>query len=126
MRQATFNARFGILAALTGFIVQPAMAAPFCLQNQVIPPQCIYYDAQQCQKEATRQNAECSANPAETHLSGGYGKYCVVTSAGASVCNYTEQATCTREANKQNGACVQSPTSQPFQQPNPYSKTEGY
>ena len=32
-----------------------AQAAPFCLTNEMIPPQCIYYDAQSCQQEAQRQ-----------------------------------------------------------------------
>jgi hypothetical protein len=125
MKQTRLRARVGALALIAGLGVQPAMAAPFCLANQIIPPQCIYYDAHQCQVEAAKQNAECRANPAELHLTAGYGKYCVVTSGGASNCNYTDVTSCGREASRQNGTCVEGTESRPGQGPNPFSATEG-
>lgn len=119
----TTPAACGVL--LAGLLVTPALAAPFCIRNQVIPPQCLYYDPQQCQHEAQRQNAECVVNPTEMQLTAGYGKYCVVTSGGVSNCNYTDQNTCIRVANQQSGACTLAPTDQPFQAPDPYSPVNG-
>lgn len=103
----------------------PAVAAPFCIQNQVIAPQCIYYDAQQCQRDAAKQNAECAANPSELHLTRGNGQYCVVTSGQVALCNFTDLGVCTREANQQNGACVPSPQRVSIGSPDPYSTTQG-
>jgi hypothetical protein len=122
MKQTHVRAALATIATLS---LSPAMAAPYCLANQVIPPQCIYYDPHQCQVEAQRQNAECRANPAELTLTAGYGKYCVVTQGGASNCNYTDITTCTREANRQNGTCLEGSEARPGQGPNPFSATEG-
>ena len=122
-----------ILACLTagtalayGVAAHPAAAAPFCLTNQVMQPQCIYYDAQECSREAARQNAVCSANPAELPLSPNVGQYCVVTSSRASNCSYADRQTCDRAATQQNGTCVIAPTRQSVGAPDPYSPVNGY
>jgi len=104
-----YFSRFNRLLALAIAFTTPAAAAPFCVQNQVLPPQCIYYDAQQCSLAAQRQGATCSANPAELQLSAGNGAYCVVTSSQASVCAYVDRGTCAREAARQQGTCTDAP-----------------
>ena len=48
-------------AVMLAALASPALAAPFCLQNQIIPPQCIYYDANECQHDAMRQGGVCAA-----------------------------------------------------------------
>jgi hypothetical protein len=108
-----------------GAVVQPAAAAPFCLTNQVMQPQCLYYDAQECAREATRQNAVCAANPLELRLSPNVGQYCVVTSSRASNCSYADRQTCDREATQQRGTCVIAPTRQAVGAPDPYSALNG-
>ena len=115
------------LAALALLVVPSAMAAPFCLTGQVLPPQCIYYDARQCERDAQRQGEVCSANPAEVTLSQGAGLYCVVTSGRVSVCAYTDRGTCAREATQQNGICTGAPAkSGGVGAPDPYSPINGY
>lgn len=110
-----------------GFLFAPsAMAAPFCLTGQLLPPQCIYYDARQCERDAQRQGEACSANPAEVTLSRGAGLYCVVTSSRVSLCAYTDRATCAREATQQNGICTGAPArSAGVGAPDPYSPING-
>ncbi len=126
MRLLASSAR---LAALIFVLVSAngysADAAPFCIRNQMLNPQCMYYDAQQCQQEAGRQNAECVANPAELQISRTSGEYCVVTSGRASVCAYTDQPTCSTEAARQHGACIPANQSVPQRVPDPYSPFNG-
>ncbi|PPQ27102.1 hypothetical protein CCS01_28645 [Rhodopila globiformis] len=103
------------------------MAAPFCLTSQVLQPQCIYYDAQLCARDAAQQkNAVCSANPAEMPLSANVGQYCVVTSARSSNCTYADRQTCARAATEQRGTCVIAPTRQSVGAPDPYSAQNGF
>lgn len=113
-----------LVVAAGGGIGQPASAAPFCLRSQVISPQCIYYDAQQCQRDAQRQNGECAANPSELRLTQGSGEYCVVTSTQASSCVYADQPSCTVEAVGHKGVCVPAST-RPARQPDPFSGVNG-
>jgi len=103
----------------------PAIAAPYCIQSQALPPQCNYDDPSLCQADANRQGGVCSANPQETALQPGIGQYCVVTAGGASNCSYADRATCTAEAQRQNGACVEAPTIAPAKAPDPYSAVNG-
>jgi hypothetical protein len=105
-------------------ICQPASAAPFCIQNQVLPPQCMFYDVRQCQREAQHQNAECSANPAELKVSQNQSEYCVVTSSLISVCAYVDRQSCAVAAERQHGTCIQS-NNRPARQPNPFSPVNG-
>jgi hypothetical protein len=102
-----------------------AHAAPFCIQNQILQPQCIYYDPRECQAEANRQNATCAPNVAEARLSRAHGDYCVVTSTGIPLCVYADYQTCSTAAAQQRGACVQAQPNIPAQQPNPYSAING-
>lgn len=114
------------LAALAMLCSPPAIAAPFCIQSQVLTPQCIYYDAQQCDLAAQRQGAVCATNPREVKLSPGNGQYCVVTSGQVSVCAYADRATCAKAAALQQGTCADAPArAGGAGTPDPYSAANG-
>ncbi|MDR3538703.1 MAG: hypothetical protein P4L71_19565 [Acetobacteraceae bacterium] len=102
-----------------------AAAAPFCLQNQGMTPQCIYYDAASCQHEAQRQNADCGINRNEVTIRGGTGQYCMVTSSLVTTCHYQDRDSCLADARRQNGACTDAPAVSPSRAPDPYSR-QGY
>jgi len=102
-----------------------AAAAPFCMRSQVMTPQCIYYDAGECERDARRQNGYCDANPAELPVASGTGQYCVVTSGHASVCAYFDRSTCAQDAERQNGACTNAVKIAPARTPDPYSEVNG-
>jgi hypothetical protein len=114
-----------VFAIAAGSFGGPANAAPFCIQNQMLPPQCMYYDARQCAQEAQRQNAQCAPNLKEIRLSRGTGEYCVITGAGASVCAYPDFQTCSTAAAQMQGACVQADPSRRAREPNPFSAFNG-
>jgi hypothetical protein len=102
-----------------------ALASPYCLENQAIPPQCIYEDPGQCQSDAFRQGGVCSANPKEAHLTANVGQYCMVTGSGISLCVYSDRDTCTKDAMRQNGACIFAPQIAPSGAPDPYAAIGG-
>jgi hypothetical protein len=125
MRLLPHTARFGWVAALLGSAA-PALAAPFCIQSQSLPPQCMYYDAAECQNDAARQGGVCSANAAELTLQPGIGQYCLVTSGGASLCIYPDRGSCMADAARQHGACTAAPNAAPGSKaPDPYSSVGG-
>jgi hypothetical protein len=113
------------LAALAVLFVHPAAAAPFCITSQVLPPQCIYYDASQCSQEARRQSATCSVNPSELRLTDGPGQFCVVTSGRFSVWNDVDRPTCEQEASRQHGTCAASTKHVAVGAPDPFSNVNG-
>ena len=100
-------------------------AAPFCIGTEAVPPQCIYYDANDCRKQAVRQGGTCSANAAELHVTTNLGQYCMVTSQRVSLCIYLDRGTCEADAARQHGACVSSPGVAPSGAPDPFSATAG-
>src|SRR5580693_6201623 len=99
---------------------QPATAAPFCVQTEAIPPQCIYFDARSCNDRAHEMGGTCSVNTAEAHISVGLGHYCLFTSAQISACIYPERAACYAEAKHQHGVCVAAPNATESPAPDPY------
>ena len=66
----------------------PAVAAPFCVESESLPPQCIYFDAASCGKRAAQLGATCSVNGNEVHVSAAIGHYCLLTSSLVSSCIY--------------------------------------
>ena len=88
----------------------PAVAAPFCVYSEALPPQCIYFDAQSCAKRAKQLGAFCSVTGNEVQLSTAMGHYCLLTSGLASSCVYVDEALCNRDAAQQRGVCVRSTT----------------
>lgn len=98
----------------------PAIAAPFCVQTEALPPQCIFYDSGSCQQRATQMNGNCVVNSNEVHLTPSIGHYCLVTGGSAALCIYVDINSCNKEAQRQQGACIiapgrpESPTPDPF------------
>lgn len=97
-----------------------ASAAPFCLRSQAIPPQCIYYDASLCERDAKKQGAFCEVNTADLKLQRGFGQYCVVTSTRISSCFYTDRGTCAAAAERQHGTCAEATGRATSAAPDPY------
>ena len=95
--------------ALLLAIPLPAVAAPFCVYSEALPPQCIYFDAASCGKRAAQLGAYCSVNGDEVHISAGLGHWCLLTSGLVSSCVYVDQGNCNRDAARQHGVCVKSP-----------------
>ena len=105
----------------------PALAAPFCVVSQTLPPQCLYFDASSCQTNAAKQNGRCTVNLKEVRLVPGQAQYCLVTSARVSQCIYAERSDCDREAGRQQGACVEAiRRPKPGQAVDPYSLIRPY
>jgi hypothetical protein len=102
-----------------------AIAAPFCVRNQMLAPQCIYYDASECQRDAQQQGGVCSVNPSEFPVQAGSGQYCLVTSTRASLCVYSDRNTCTADALRQHGACTDMVRAGPSGAPDPYALQNG-
>ncbi len=88
----------------------PAAAAPFCVQTQAVPPQCIFFDASACNERARQMQGYCSVNESEVHISGGVGHYCLLTSNQVSMCIYASRDSCDRDARQQRGVCIDAPT----------------
>jgi hypothetical protein len=118
-RLSTVEMMAGLLFAAT-LPAPSALAAPFCLQTQSIPPQCIYFDASNCRRDATQQRGFCIVNPQEVALAPGVGAYCMVTSGGAAVCAYQDIRECSREALHQDAVCVEAPPGIAGNTPDPY------
>lgn len=95
--------------AILAISLQPALAAPFCVENTGIPAQCLYVDPGQCQSEANRTNGRCVANGASFPLPQGQSPYCVVESGTAISCVYPDLATCRQESARRHGACLAAP-----------------
>ncbi len=95
-----------LLQALLLTLSGSGMAAPFCLTNEALPAQCIYYDPGQCRQAAGQQGGECVVNQKEVRLTPSIGAYCLVTGSRVSQCIYPDLDTCSKEAVHQNGACT--------------------
>jgi len=102
--------RFARLTAILLFSMPlPAAAAPFCVQTQSVPPQCIFFDASACNERARQLQGYCSVNESEVHVSGGLGHYCLLTSNQVSMCIYPSRDNCERDARQQHGVCIDAP-----------------
>jgi hypothetical protein len=99
-----------LIALLFLMLPAAATAAPFCVETQAIPRQCIYFDAASCNQRARQMGGYCSANESEVHATAGLGHYCLLTSSEVSMCIYTDRSECDREAAHQHGVCVQATT----------------
>jgi hypothetical protein len=84
------------------------VAAPFCIYNESIPPQCMYYDAGSCNQRAAQIGGYCSVNTKEARLPAN-GRWCMVTSSMVTMCAYADVSTCQQDAQRQGAACVKAP-----------------
>ena len=115
-----------VRVALVGVLSLPqtALAAPFCMSLLGMSPQCIYYDAAECRKDLGKQGGSCVPNPEQPHAASGSGKYCLITSQGATVCSYLDIDSCDAVAVQQRGACYFDSTGSAGV-PNPYAYSNG-
>ncbi len=121
MRRRLITTELAAALLLAAALPAPsALAAPFCLQTQAVPPQCLYFDANTCRQEAAHQRGVCVVNPEEVSVTPGGGDYCLVTSTGASSCVFQDINACAREAVHQGGVCVDAPPRAAGNTPNPY------
>jgi hypothetical protein len=98
------------VAAFLLSVPLPAVAAPFCVLTQAVPPQCIFFDASACNERARQLQGYCSVNESEVHVSGGLGHYCLLTSNQVSMCIYLSRDNCDRDARQQHGVCIDAPS----------------
>lgn len=119
MRQGLSTAELlaGLLA-LAAFSAPAALAAPFCLELQAVPPECVFFDANACRVEANHQHGACVVNPLEVQLGPSVGAYCIVTSGQATSCTFQDAVSCAREAVHQGGVCVTAPPATAGSAPN--------
>lgn len=99
------------LGLVLALYAHPLLAAPFCVESQGIPPECIYVDAGQCRQRAHEQKGLCVVNPDELTIGTGTGKYCLVDSSRIVQCNYSDFTSCDAEAKKQGAVCIETVTS---------------
>jgi hypothetical protein len=111
------------MQALLLAVPVPAIAAPFCVYTEAVPPQCMYYDAGSCNQRALQMGGYCSVNPNEQHLTPSIGHYCLVTSGMASLCIYADQTTCQQDAQRQQAACIIAPARPESPALDPYRDT---
>jgi len=104
-------------------VIQPAAAAPYCVQTEAITPQCLFYDAASCQARAKQMGGYCSVNTAELHIAPGIGHYCLLTSGNVSNCFYPDAESCEGEARRQHGVCVAVPARDESSTADPYRHT---
>jgi hypothetical protein len=86
-----------------------ALAAPFCVNVTGIPQQCLYVDAANCQREASRLGGRCTANPAELMTPVSAARYCLALGGGIMSCVYPAYADCETDAGRLGGACIATP-----------------
>jgi hypothetical protein len=112
--------RILLLAAVGLAAVPGANAAPFCVQSEGVPPQCLYFDAASCDAHARQMHGSCTANSSELHVSPGPGHFCLITSGPVSSCMYFDGASCDVEAKRQHGVCIEQPARSESPPPDPY------
>jgi hypothetical protein len=112
--------RLKMLAIAVLPLCEPAIAAPYCVQTEAIPPQCLYYDATSCNARAKQMAGYCTVNTAELQMPAGIGHFCLLTSGNVSVCLYPDADSCNAEARRQNGVCVAAPARDESPAPDPY------
>jgi hypothetical protein len=99
-----------LAAALCCLWVAPdtAFAAPFCIEEAGIPPQCLYHDVQSCRNEAAKRSGFCSANLEEVALPEYSAPFCIIETGMAPVCAFQSGEDCNNEASKRSAVCVQN------------------
>lgn len=119
----------GLLAGvMSGLMMRPVAAAPFCVRTPAVPSRCLYVDPGECRSSARAQGGECVANPAEPRPVNGTGRYCIVVSGGSLECEYPDRSPCERAAARMGSGCVEAPRTgggemplaDPFQALRPY------
>jgi hypothetical protein len=109
-----------VLLSAVPLLGQGASAAPYCVQTESIPPQCLYYDAASCAARAKQMNGYCSVNTAELRIAPAIGHFCLLASGNVATCYYPDDTSCEAEARRQRGVCVPAPARDESPPPDPY------
>jgi hypothetical protein len=86
----------------------PAHAAPFCLAKPQLPPQCIFYDPNECNTVAVDEEGVCVTNPQEFTMRAGMYPFCVVDANRYVECLYVDRPTCVDASLERGGVCVRN------------------
>ena len=97
-----------------------AHAAPFCVQTQGVPPQCLYVDSASCDAYARRVGGYCTVNMAELQIAPGIGHFCLLTAGPVASCFYADSPSCEAEAKRQHGVCITAPSRAESPPPDPF------
>jgi hypothetical protein len=84
-----------------------AHSAPFCIEQEGVPAECLYQDSSSCWREATKRKGFCSVNLKEVAVRQRDNSFCIIDSSMVPVCGYQSAESC-REAAKQNGVCFKN------------------
>jgi hypothetical protein len=112
--------RWLLISVIATACVARADAAPFCVQTEAVPPECLYFDAASCETRARQMKGQCTVNTAELHVAPGIGHYCLITSGPVTSCLYLDASSCDAEAKRQHGVCVSQPARAESPSPDPY------
>ena len=106
------NKLFVIIAFCSPFLFCGAKAhsAPFCVEQEGVPAECLYQDSASCWQEAAKRKGFCSANLQEVALRQRDNSYCVIDSSLSPLCGYQSAESC-QEAAKRNGVCFKNDNS---------------
>lgn len=96
-----------------------AFSAPFCIEVQGLPLECLYYDIGSCKQEAEKRDGYCSVNTEEIALTDQGAPYCIIDSSMMPICAFQGGESCNEEAAKRNAVCFQN-TSGADQNNDPY------
>jgi hypothetical protein len=119
MRNRSRNLFRLFLLAAAAFACPFALsAAPFCVTIRGVAPQCTYYDAGECRKQAGALQAVCTLNDNEPIMRIGTATYCVVDSSRSALCQYLDRSSCNEDAQRSGSVCIDN-TKQGIQ-PDPY------
>ena len=111
----------GLGLLVTTLLAAPAGAAPFCVAQQGIPNQCLYFDPAECKLRAQQLGGNCAANPGEvaTTNASTTSPYCI-TGPNYSSCKFIDRGACEAEAARMGVACVEGTTPPAGATPDPY------
>ena len=99
---------FPVFFCCFGLLASSAFGAPFCVEAQGLPSECLYYDAQSCRAEAAKKDGYCAANPEELVLPDHAAPFCLVDTGMAPDCAFQSGEACHDEAAKRNAVCFQN------------------
>lgn len=101
-------------------IGQQAFAAPYCVQTEAIPPQCLYFDPASCDERAKQMGGYCSVNTAELQAPPGIGHFCELLQGNVGNCFFPDYDSCNLRAKRDHGVCVAAPARDESSAPDPY------
>lgn len=91
-----------------------ARAAPFCVEAEGLPADCLYHDLASCKQEAARKQGYCTVNKEEITLSANDDAFCTMDSSLVPLCVFQNGEDCYASAASGNAICFEN------------SKTETY